>query len=58
MPSSNSSTEIIRVFEDRQMKVNLSQQNLLDLVEMRKVIGENNVIVQADGKLLIKHFVQ
>lgn len=57
MLNSNSSTEIIRVFEDRQMKVNLSQQNLLDLVEMRKVIGENNVIVQADGKLLIKHYI-
>lgn len=57
MLNRSSSTDIIRIFEDRQTKVNLSQQNLLDLVEMRKIIGENNVIVQADGKLLVKHYI-
>lgn len=57
MLNNSTSTDIIRIFEDRQTKVNLSQQNLLDLVEMRKIIGENNIIVQADGKLLIKHYI-
>jgi len=49
--------KIIKVFEDRQQKVKLSPQNMDDLLAMRTIIGENNIIIQADGKLLIRHYV-
>ncbi len=52
-----SDIRIIKVFEDRQQKVYLSQQNLEDLIGMRDIIGENNIIIQADGKLLIRHYI-
>lgn len=48
---------VIKIFEDRQKKVELSPQNLEDLVGMRAIIGENNIVIQADGKLLIRHYV-
>ncbi|MDO9492569.1 McrC family protein [Acetobacterium sp.] len=52
-----SEIKIIRVFEDRQQKVTLSPKNMEDLTGMRDIIGENNLIIQADGKLLIRHYV-
>ena len=48
---------VIKVFEDRQQKVKLTNQNMKDLIEMKSIIGENNIIIQADGRLLIRHFV-
>ncbi len=48
---------VIKVFEDRQKKVKLTNQNMKDLIEMKSIIGENNIIIQADGRLLIRHFV-
>lgn len=48
---------VIKVFEDRQQKVKLTNQNMKDLIEMNSIIGENNIIIQADGRLLIRHFV-
>lgn len=50
-------TKIIRIFEDRQTKVNLTDQNIKDILLMKNVIGENNVVLQADGKLLVRHHV-
>jgi 5-methylcytosine-specific restriction enzyme subunit McrC len=52
-----SDIKIIKVYEDRQKKVHLSPQNLEDLIGMRDIIGENNIIIQADGKLLIRHYI-
>lgn len=50
-------TKIIRIFEDRQKKVNLTEQNIKDILFMKNVIGENNLVLQADGKLLVRHYV-
>jgi 5-methylcytosine-specific restriction enzyme subunit McrC len=51
------SSRIIKIFEDRQQRVSLSEQEKKDIVSMKSVLGENNIILQADGKLLIKHYV-
>lgn len=48
---------VIKVFEDRHQKVKLTNQNMKDLIDMKSIIGENNIIIQADGRLLIRHFV-
>lgn len=50
-------TKIIKIFEDRQQKVLLTEQEKKDIVSMKSLIGENNLILQTDGKLLIKHYV-
>lgn len=48
---------IIKVFEDTQLKLNLNEQEKNDILAIRNIIGENNLILQADGKLLISHYV-
>ena len=48
---------IIKVFEDTQLKLNLNEQEKNDILSIRNIIGENNLILQADGKLLICHYV-
>ncbi len=50
-------TKIIKIFEDRQQKVLLTEQQKSDIAAMKPLIGENNLILQTDGKLLIKHYV-
>lgn len=50
-------TKIIRIFEDRQTRVNLTDQNIKDILLMKNIIGENNVVLQADDKLLVRHHV-
>ena len=49
--------KVIKIFEDRQQRLSLSRQEANDILSMKKNIGENNVILQADGSLLIRHFV-
>ena len=48
---------VIKVFEDRQRKLLLSKQEENDILSMKKIIGENNINLQADGNLLISHYV-
>jgi len=48
---------IIKVFEDRQIKLRLTEQETNDILLIRNIIGENNLSLQADGKLLISHYV-
>ncbi|HHV26899.1 MAG TPA: hypothetical protein GXX63_06860 [Tissierellia bacterium] len=48
---------VIKVFEDRQNKLILSEQEEKDILSMKSIIGENNLNLQADGKLLIRHYV-
>lgn len=49
--------KVIRVFEDRQTKLILSEQEENDILSMKGIIGENNIYLQADGNLLISHYV-
>lgn len=51
------SIRIIKIFEDRQKKLCLSEEEKKDIMSMKSIIGENNLILQNDGKLLIKHYV-
>jgi len=51
------SIRVIKIFEDRQKKVCLSEEEKKDIISMKSIIGENNLILQADGKLLVKHYV-
>lgn len=48
---------VIKVFEDRQQKVSLSELEKKDILSLKKIIGENNVILQVDNKLLIRQYV-
>ena len=50
-------TRVIRIFEDRQKKLCLSEQEEKDILSMKSIIGENNLNLQADGKLIISHYV-
>lgn len=50
-------TRVIKIFEDRQEKIDLNQQEIKDLLLMKEIIGRNRVILQADGSLLIRHYV-
>jgi len=50
-------TNVIKIFEDSQQKLSLTEQQKKDIISMKSIIGENNLILQADGKLLIKHYV-
>lgn len=50
-------TKVIKIFEDKQLKINLTEQEEKDILFMKEIIGENNVILQADGTLLVRHYV-
>lgn len=52
-----SDLKVIKVFEDRQEKLTLSEQEVKDILSMKSIIGENNITLQPDGKLLINHYV-
>lgn len=48
---------VIKVFEDTPIKLNLREQEINDILSIRSIIGDKNLILQADGKLLISHYV-
>lgn len=48
---------VLKVFEDTPKKLQLSVQEVQDLYLLRNIIGEKNFNLQADGKLLISHYV-
>lgn len=50
-------TRVIRIFEDNQRKVDLTEQNIKDILRIKDIVEKNNIILQADGKLLIRHYV-
>lgn len=45
------------IFEDRQTQLQLNEQEKQDILLLRSIIGENNVVLQIDGKVLIRHYV-
>ncbi len=48
---------IIKVFEDTQIRLNLNEQEKNDILSIRNIIGENNLRLEVDGKLLVSHYV-
>lgn len=49
-------TRIIKVFEGTQTKCVLNEQEKQDILAIRDLIGDSNLILQADGKLLVNHY--
>lgn len=49
--------KLIRIFEDRKTKLKLSPNQINDILSMKAILGENNLDLQADGNLLIRHYV-
>jgi len=49
-------TRIIKVFEGTQTKCVLNEQEKQDILAIRDLIGDNNLILQADGKLLVNNY--
>lgn len=49
-------SRIIKVFEGTQTKCVLNEQEKNDILSIRELIGDNNLILQADGKLLVTHY--
>lgn len=49
--------KIIKVFEDTTVKLKLNEQEKSDIFSIKTIIGENNLNLQADGKLIINHYV-
>jgi len=47
----------IRIFEDTAVKLTLTDQETRDILALRSVIGDHAVNMQADGRLMISHYV-
>jgi 5-methylcytosine-specific restriction enzyme subunit McrC len=47
----------IRIFEDTPIKLILTEQAEKDVLALRPIIGENNLVLQVDGRLMVSHFV-
>jgi len=48
---------VIKIFEDTQVNLNLNEQEKKDFLLIRDIIGEMNLSLQVDGKLLVSHYV-
>jgi 5-methylcytosine-specific restriction enzyme subunit McrC len=49
--------KIITLYEDRQVKLNLASQEMRDILSLKDLWGNQNIIVQADGNILLKKYV-
>ncbi|ERJ11903.1 McrC family protein [Haloplasma contractile] len=50
-------SSLIKIFEDQSIGLTLTKEQEADILDLKSIIGENNVSLEADGKLLIKHYV-
>ncbi len=50
-------TKTIKIFEDKQQKVILTEQEIKDILVIQTIIGENRLILQVDGFIMVKHYV-
>jgi len=49
--------QVITVFEDRQTKLNLTEKQKQDILALKDLWGSQNLILQADGTILLNHYV-
>lgn len=49
--------ELITVYEDRQARLRLDDKEKQDILALKDLWGSQNIILQADGTLLLKHYV-
>lgn len=52
-----SNKKVITIYEDRQAQLELNDRQLEDIISLKEIIGSNNISVQVDGRVLIKHYV-
>ena len=50
-------TEVITLFEDKKTKINLSKNQIDDLLYLKKLIGQQNLIIEYDNSIQIRHYV-
>ncbi len=48
---------ILYLFEDTQTRLELSKTEIKDLMKLKDIIGEQNVKIHVDGKIMISHYV-
>jgi 5-methylcytosine-specific restriction enzyme subunit McrC len=51
------SGKLITVYEDRTTKLKLNDKEKQDIIALKELWGNQNLILQADGSLLLKHYV-
>jgi len=49
--------EVITIFEDTQIKMELTERQKNDILGLKDLWGKQNLSVQADGTVLMKHYV-
>lgn len=49
--------DIITIFEGRQIKLDLKENQKQDILALKKLWGKQNLTLQADGTLLMQHYV-
>lgn len=51
------SSKLITVYEDRTTRLHLNDKEKQDIIALKELWGPQNLILQADGSLLLKHYV-
>ncbi|HHV15788.1 MAG TPA: hypothetical protein GXX58_04345 [Gelria sp.] len=51
------SSRLITVYEDRTTRLELSDKEKQNIIALKELWGSQNLILQADGSLLLKHYV-
>jgi hypothetical protein len=51
------SGRLITVYEDRTTRLDLNDKEKQDIIALKELWGSQNLILQADGSLLLKHYV-
>lgn len=51
------SGRLITIYEDRTMRLDLNDKEKQDIIALKELWGSQNLILQADGSLLLKHYV-
>lgn len=51
------SNEVITVYEDVQCKLYLTEKQKMDILNLKALWGNQNLLLQADGTILMKHYV-
>lgn len=50
-------SEVISIFEDTQIKLQLTEKQKKDMIDLKDLWGRQNLSIQADGTVLMKHYV-
>ena len=51
------SNRLITIYEDRTTRLELNDKEKQDIITLKELWGSQNLILQADGSILMKHYV-